>query len=248
MRRLVMGGISTGLAHRADLVLTVSEFSRTEIARHLRVSRRKIEVVSNATDSSVRPVSAPASAQASPYLVAFGGGDANKNIPRLIEAFALLAHAVPHQLVLIGRVPATVEQAIQSQPPEIASRIRCTGYVAREEVERCLSGAAVFVFPSFYEGFGLPILEAQAAGVPVACSRAASLPEVAGDAASYFDPDSPARIAAAVAELLKDERRRAALRAKGHENIKRFSWSESARRTLEVYRRVARNGCPQTVI
>ena len=114
----------------------------------------------------------------------------------------------------------------------------CTGYVPDAHVPVLLKGAELFVFPSWYEGFGLPALEAQSAGVPVACSKEASLPEVAGQGAIYFDPFSIENIAQSLRQCLSDPALRARLRKQGLANARRFSWEQTALDTLQVYTRV----------
>jgi len=110
--------------------------------------------------------------------------------------------------------------------------------VPEEDLPALYSGATVFVFPSLYEGFGLPVLEAMACGVPVACSNSSSLPEIVGDAALTFDPTDVKAIAAALSRLLSDAGLRAELRQRGLERARHFSWAETARRTLDVYHSV----------
>jgi glycosyltransferase involved in cell wall biosynthesis len=108
-------------------------------------------------------------------------------------------------------------------------------YVSAEDLEGLYRAARVFVFPSLMEGFGLPVLEAFERGVPVACANASSLPEVAGDAASYFDPHDEHAMADALVELMNDERKRAELIERGHAQRARFDWRRTAEQTLEVY-------------
>ncbi len=114
--------------------------------------------------------------------------------------------------------------------------MRWLGPVAEADLPALYSGAAIFVFPSLYEGFGLPVLEAMACGVPVICSDASSLPEVAGKAALQVDARRPDLLAAAIAALLSDPPRRTQMRAQGFIQAARFSWDETAQRTLEIYR------------
>jgi len=115
--------------------------------------------------------------------------------------------------------------------------VRFLGWVSQAEVEGLYAASALFVFPSLYEGFGLPVLEAMQRGLPVACSDRTSLPEVAGDAALLFDPDKPEEIAAAMERLLAGGDEVERLRAAGYERARRFTWAETARLTLETYER-----------
>ena len=113
------------------------------------------------------------------------------------------------------------------------------GYVPRQDLGALLSGAALFVMPSLYEGFGLPVLEAQRAGAPLACSTAAALPEVAGEGAVYFDPSSAEAMAEAIRRCLADPALRDDLRRRGGANLQRFSWERAARATRAVYEAAA---------
>jgi len=115
--------------------------------------------------------------------------------------------------------------------------VRLLGWVREEEIEALYAASALFVFPSYYEGFGLPVLEAMQRGVPVACSNRTSLPEVAGGAALMFDPDRPDEIAAAMERLMSDGAEADRLRAAGYERARRFTWDETARLTAESYER-----------
>jgi glycosyltransferase involved in cell wall biosynthesis len=164
-----------------------------------------------------------------------------KDLVTLVRAFDVVRERgrILHRLMLVGQAGfgwSRIRTAI------IGSRYRqdieICGYLKREAMEELLQTADLFVYPSVYEGFGLPILEAMACGTPVVCSRAASLPEVAGNAAEYFEPASVEDLAAAIERVLSSTERQAELRRKGLERAKLFSWEECARRTLEVYREV----------
>lgn len=260
-KRLTLALLVRLSAQAARQVITVSEFSRREIHRHLGLPLKRIHVVHEAPlplewenpSASIHQEESPLSTfgasplhpspqSDTPYILAFASQSPHKNIPRLIEAFARIAPSVPHHLVLAGHLPGdgAVDQAIHRW--DIAHRVRPTGYLPRPEVERLLSGAALFVFPSLYEGFGLPVLEAQAAETPVACARRGALPEVAGEGAVFFDPENVLDMAATLAHALTDEDLRANLIALGRLNLERFSWIEAARRTLNLYARAAWRG------
>ncbi|WP_233248414.1 glycosyltransferase family 1 protein [Desulfonatronum sp. SC1] len=260
-KRLTLAFLVRLSARAARQVITVSEFSRQEIHRHLGLPLERIHVVHEAPlppewgrssesarqEESSQPVSWASTFQPSlksdtPYILAFASQSPHKNIPRLIEAFARIATSVPHHLVLAGHLPGdgAVDRAIGRW--DIAHRVRLTGYLPRPEVDRLLSEAALFAFPSLYEGFGLPVLEAQAAEVPVACANRGALPEVAGEGAVFFDPENALDMAATLAHALTDEDLRANLIALGRLNLERFSWTEAARQTLNIYARAAWRG------
>jgi glycosyltransferase involved in cell wall biosynthesis len=162
----------------------------------------------------------------------------HKNLARLIGALARLPRERRPVLVLPG-YPTPHEQELRSLASTlgVAEDVRFLGWISGAEIEGLWAVAEAFVFPSLYEGFGLPVLEAMARGVPVACSDASSLPEIAGDAALLFDPlDEPA-LTASVARLLDDRSLRAALVARGHERVREFTWERTARLTLASYAR-----------
>ncbi len=240
-RRAALRFFAVQCARRAERVITISAFSRGEICRVLNLDPGKVTAIHL---GALRTGASPAAGAwpeltgrygiREPYVVAFGGRTLNKNIPRLIRAFALLRDAVPHSLVLVGHIPADVDLAAETA--ELRERIIVTGYVPEGDVFPLLSRAELFVLPSLYEGFGLPALEAQQAGVAVACSTAGSLPEVAGEGAVYFDPESVEGMAAVMRRCLADAPLRSRLVRNGRENVARFSWNRTAEETAAVYR------------
>ncbi len=242
-RRLVLDGFVRRSLRRAAAVIADSHFSRGEIARAYRVPVESIDVVQLAPKPrtsepavphpAVPHAGAAAARSGTPYLMAFAGVQPNKNLPRLLEAYRQARRgqdAVP-DLVLIGRLPP-------GWRPDGVPGLTVTGYLPDAQVAEVFGGARALLFPSIYEGFGLPVLEAMAAGVPVACSRVTALPEVAGDAALYFDPLDVGDMANKIVRIASDEGLRAELRAKGRAQADRFGWDRAARETLAIYRRV----------
>ncbi len=223
-------------ARKCDKILTVSEFSRRELCRVYPWVARKITVTHLATGVGptlqVPKVSPGMSPLSSPYFVAFSSESPHKNLERLIEAYRDLCDrdGFAHELIIVGKPVQNVS----------ATRgVTYTGYLPDETVHMILSGASFLMFPSLYEGFGLPVLEAMAMGVPVACSTAGALPEVAGDAALFFCPTSLPAIRNALTSMSCDAELRASLQAKGYENVKRFSWLKTAMQTRELLRQAA---------
>jgi glycosyltransferase involved in cell wall biosynthesis len=244
-KRAALGFFVRGTARRADHIITDSRFSQDQIVAHLNIPPSKITVIHLADKQ--RALSADGDDRAAvlseyglrlPYLTAFSSLNMNKNIPRLLEAFAQIANEFPHQLLLIGHVPPEADLMRQAAQLGIAERIVCTGYVPDAHIPPLIQQASLFVFPSWYEGFGMPVLDAQRLGVPIVCSNAASLPEVAGDGALFFDPYSPQELAQALRTCLLNAELRADLRAKGLANVKHFTWRRTAQDTLRVYERV----------
>jgi len=243
MKRTILRFFSIQSAQRANHVITISRFSKGEICRTIKLNPGKITVTHLGAMRNADSNSSGNWAELTrryciraPYVVAFGGRTLNKNIPHLIRAFALVKDAFPHSLVLIGHIPSNVDLATESK--EIRDRVTITGYVPEEHVLPLLNHADLFVLPSLYEGFGLPVLEAQQADVAVACSTAGSLPEVGGGGALYFDPTSVEHIADTIRRCLADATLRSQLILKGRANLARFSWNNTARETLSVYQDV----------
>ena len=233
---------------RASQIVTISENSKREIAADIKISPDKITV----TYLAARPAPAPSTLEerapvlarykiTSPYVAAFSSANPVKNIPRLMEAFADACASLPHQLVLLGHAPHGANFEAEAMHLGLAGRVVATGYVPDADIAPLLQGAALFAFPSLYEGFGLPVLDAQQAGVPVVCSTAASLPEVAGDGAVLFDPLSVEKIRDALRAGLTDLPLRERLVMQGSANAAKFSWERTARQTLDVYAKAQEN-------
>lgn len=230
---------------RAGHVITISNFSRGEIMRHLGVPPEKISVVYCAAREE-SPRDAASSTRESelvrsitnPYIIAFSSLSAHKNIARLIAAFARISSEVPHSLVLIGHMPEKSAQIRAALEKAGDDRIQFTGFIPDEDVAELMKQASLFVFPSLYEGFGLPILDAQEAGVPIACSNVSALPEVAGEGAILFDPLSVDDMAEKLKRALLDPDLREQLVRKGRENAAGFSWDMAALETMSIYKKV----------
>jgi glycosyltransferase involved in cell wall biosynthesis len=241
-KRLFLGWFVAQSARRADAVLTISQFSKAQILRYLQVPASKVRVTLLGPRGALPLPPGRWEDIASrygiekPYLMAFGSLTKNKNIACLVEAFAGIQAQVPHTLLLAGHLPPGSELQAQIEALDLRGRITITGYVPDDHVMPLLEHAELFVFPSLYEGFGLPVLEAQKAGVAVACSTAASLPEAAGDGAAFFDPASAEDMSRVLRDCLRDPALRSALVEKGYANAARFSWERAAAATLDCYR------------
>jgi glycosyltransferase involved in cell wall biosynthesis len=179
-----------------------------------------------------------------PYVLFVGGIDPRKNVETLVRAFAEVQTGT--RLVIVGgsvrwdpKASARLDETIAGLPPDIRSRVIRTGWVSEKDKVALLSGAAMLAYPSLYEGFGFPVLEAFAAGVPVVTSNVSSLPEVAGDAAILVDPHDSSGLAKAVNELFDDDDLRASLSAAGVARATRFTWERCARETVAVLHRAA---------
>src|SRR6185437_253345 len=238
LKRRVLGGFVEAGGERAAHVLTLSDASKAQIVKHLRVPPARVTTTHLAPDAERTGATATGragDANHPPYIIVFGGSAPHKNIPRLIAAFASVAKGIPHSLMIVGHVPADGSVGASISRSGVAERIRTTGYLTTAELAMALRNADLLAFPSLYEGFGLPVLDAQAAGVPVVCSSFAALPEVAGDGALLFDPLSTESIATALVAPISDPALRRSLIAAGTANVARFSWTRTAGLTLDVY-------------
>jgi glycosyltransferase involved in cell wall biosynthesis len=233
-------------ARRATRVLTVSESSKRDILRFVDIKPEKIDVIYNAYDLrfTVEPREEDVSRVRERYQLqdefVFYAGNVkpHKNLERLIEAFHLVRRrGLDHlRLVLIGDEIsryAALRRAVHRH--QLHQYVRFLGYLPEETLAVMYRLAGVFVFPSLYEGFGLPPLEAMASGTAVVTSNVSSLPEVAGDAAVLVDPYDPNAIANGIYKVLTDSEFRRDLRARGVARARQFSWEQSVRRVREIY-------------
>ena len=242
------------LVRRLTHVLTVSESSKRDIVEYARVPEEKVTVTPLAADPRVYfprdpheavELLTPRHAVRPPFILYTSRIEhPGKNHVRLIRAFADLKRKehIPHQLVLAGTDRERAGEVHRTaEETGFAKDILFTGFVAAADLPLLYQAADIFVFPSLYEGFGLPILEAMACGTPVACSRISSMPEVAGDAALLFDPDDEASIASAIGSIMCATDLRKDLAARGLERSRQFSWARTAAQTLRVIRSVAQH-------
>ncbi len=216
----------------AQTVVCVSENTKRDVMKQYLVPEEKIRVVFEGYDQKNPHPAFRIQNRVLPYLLFIGRLEERKNILRIIEAFVILkqTYQIPHELVLAGK-PGYGYEKIRSKIHNLQSNIPICelGYVNEEEKWLLLRGADVFVFPTLYEGFGIPILEAQAAGTPVVTSNTSSLPEVAGDGAIYVDPESAESIAEGVWRVLSDPDVKNAIIGKATQNLSRFGWASCAR-------------------
>jgi alpha-1,3-rhamnosyl/mannosyltransferase len=241
-------------------VIAISESARADLAAAYHVPAARIAVTSLAADSRFRPQPPEVIAAArvaynlgEDYILALASNKPHKNLPRLVEAFALLGYRgqgigdrgripVPYplssipSLVIAGHWdPRYPEARALAERLGLGAAVRFLPGVAEADLPALLSGAKVFAFPSLYEGFGLPPLEALACGAPVLCGDTSSLPEVVGDAALRVDTRSVAALAGGLAQLLGDAALRERLRMAGPPRAARFSWHATAEATLAVH-------------
>lgn len=227
---------------RSDRILAVSEFSKQELCQLLHVPEEKVSVVYNAPALSEEVAEAePLFSRhgiSKPYILYVGTLEPRKNLMRLMQAFEKLkqTEGMPHQLVLAGGKGWNSEDILKQAQKN--SDILTIGYVTNAEKNALYQNASLFVFPSLYEGFGIPPLEAMHFGCPVVCANAASLPEVVGDAAELVDPMEVESIAAGMLRVLTDTAYRTDLVQKGYAQAKKFTWEDSANKLTQICREV----------
>jgi glycosyltransferase involved in cell wall biosynthesis len=244
----------------ADRVIAVSEATQHDVERLLGIPAARIRLVYSAPDPRFFEITPDSNTEreiallleryqiARPFILYAGRIRPHKNLPRLIEAFAVARAELEHhpvyrdlRLVIIGdeisRHPEVRRAVVQTRNQQ---SVRFLGFVPFETLRLFYLAASAFAFPSLYEGFGLPPLEAMAAGTPVITSSVSSLPEVVGDAAIMVNPENVFDIARGIRELVTDEDLRRRIIAAGYRQARRFHWARTAAATLEVYREAAR--------
>ena len=234
------------LITRVDAVITDSQASQADIVRYLKVPIGNTYVIPLGVNSIYKPASnleveivRKKHHLPDNYLLFVGSVEKRKNLYGLLRAFAgLREKRDPGMLVIVGVKPK--DNAILQLLEDLGLRkqVRFTGYVPEGDLPAIYCGAALFAFPSFYEGFGLPVLEAMACGTPVVTSNVASLPEVAGEAVVFVDPNDVDGIAEAMSMVLADRSLAEELRTRGLKRARQFTWDRTAQETLQVYRRV----------
>lgn len=241
---------------RADRVITVSEVCRAEIIHRYHLPENKVTCIHNAAGPAGQPIDQAEAVSivralgidpAQRYVLAVGNLQPRKNLTRLINAYRnMLGVGIDANLVIVGPEHYRA-QLVKAAAGDPTGRIKLTGYLTHRQLAACYACAAVFAFPSLYEGFGIPALEAMCHGVPVVCSRAGALPEVCGDAAYYFDPEDLDSITSALIKVLTDPDLRSVLTIAGKSRSSRFTWQRAAEQTAAVYEEVAREtGLRQT--
>jgi len=238
-------------AHRASRVVTVSANSAKDIMELYGVPPERIAVVYNAVSPEFYPVLDPAimeqvraryGIRREGFVLSGGGAEPRKNIARLVEAFGRATRLREKlNLVVVGGMDRGAEPILEAvRRARLEEAVIFPGHVPLEDLRVLYSACALFVFPSLYEGFGMPVLEAMACGAPVVSSNASSLPEVVGDAALLVHPVDEEGLAATMTRLVEDAGLRESLQKKGSLRVKVFSWEQSARDQLRVYQDLAR--------
>ena len=242
VERLALKTLFYLTAKRSDTIITVSNSSKADIVRRLGVDESKVKVVYGACDEGFGKAEVDRQRLRrqgieGSYILYVASRRPYKNIDGLIRAYRLLKdrYSIEHKLVITG-LGGRADPALFSLVKEsgLEGDVIFTGFVPDEELPTLYSGAELFVYPSFYEGFGLPILEAMACGVPVACSNRTSLPEVAADAAILFEPSNIEEMAHSIHKILSEGALKEELIRRGRKRVEEFSWQKTANKVLSV--------------
>lgn len=233
---------------KAERVITVSRNTAKDLVEWLDVPEDKITSIPLAPSPRVRPVTGRSLDVfrmkweiERPYVIAVGTLEPRKNLPTLLRAFARIKDQVDHQLVLVGPEGWLTGELTQTlRELDLGNRVRLTGFVSDEELGGWYSAADLFAFPSYYEGFGLPSVEAMRCGTPVLASDTSSFPEVVGDAGVLIPPRDVDLWAETMRDLLLDPARLAAMSERGRARADEFSWTRTAEETYRVYQEIAR--------
>jgi glycosyltransferase involved in cell wall biosynthesis len=242
-----------GLIRAADQVLTISRQTAKDAHEQLGIPDRRLTVIDSGVSWQLSArVESRTRAESllqrrfrrlrPGFLLYVGGDDPRKNLEGTIEAYSMLPQPLrtAHQLVIVCNLPLARRAQLMAHGRRLGIRLRdllLTGFVQDEELAALYRGCELFIFPSLYEGAGLPVLEAMSCGAPVAASRTSSIPEILGDLEATFDPADPEDIANCVAGVLGSETRLEALRRRSDQRVHIFTWERVAERTLEGYRR-----------
>jgi glycosyltransferase involved in cell wall biosynthesis len=242
--RRYYGQVSKAVA-RADAILAISQSTKSDLVDLLDAPAGKITVTYLAADPACQPVTEPGRLDAirrnyglpADYVLFVGTLEPRKDLPTLLRAFASLGPQARDICLAIAGRPGWLYQEVYDlvKTLGVGERVRFLGGVPAGDLPALYSGARLFVLPSLYEGFGMPVLEAMACGAPVICANTSSLPEIAGDAALQFPPGDAAALAQAITQLLSDASLHRQLRERGLAQAARFSWEATARLTLAVY-------------
>lgn len=234
---------------KSSVIITVSEFSRKEIIRYFPETQKKLIVTYNGINNKFHPVNDSDRISEvknkyslnGRYILYVGSIKKNKNIMLLIKAFKMLAPELKkkHRLLIAGKpVPGCERDYEEAKNISKDENISFTGFIEDEDLPAIYAGSTAFVFPSHYEGFGIPLVEAMACGVPVLTSNIPVMSEVCGKGALYFDPYSADELKHLIERVIVDNDLRESLSKEGLEQSKKFSWKATAEKTLEVYMKV----------
>jgi len=236
LKRLYASFMFNQVKKKADATIYISEFSRQEFNKYVGIPNNPQLVTLLGVDDSWFNIPKSESLSEKPFLLFVGNVKPHKNLSRLIDAFGKIKDILPHDLIIIGKKDGfiTSDETLFDKVKNYNDRIIFTGKISDKKLRTYVAQADIFVFPSLYEGFGLPPLEAMAAGTPVVTSNAASIPEVCGDAALYFDPFNVDEMADKILQMIGDETMKMKYIKRGKKRVKSLSWEKTAQKTIKI--------------
>lgn len=226
----------------AAQIIAISEFTKRDLIKYFQIDPAKISVIYEGYDNDVFKLQS-AKKSTKPYILFIGRLEEKKNIVGMLRAYEILRHSktINHQFILAGNPGfgyEKIEAELAKMPPAIRKDVILPGYISQEKYVDLLKNADVLFFATFFEGFGLPPLEAMASGVPVVASNRTSIPEICDEAALLVDPEKPAEMAKALNCVINDNGLRQNLISRGLERAKQFSWQKCAEKTLKTFEKV----------
>jgi len=236
--------------HLSDRVIAVSQHTARDIMKYFKIDPKKIRVIYHGVESYFRPDVAPESISAvkekygivtPSYILWVGTIEPRKNLQALLKVYGQLKNIHQKYSLVLGGGWGWKYEEILPLIQSLGEKVKITGYLPREDLITLYAGAHLFVYPSLYEGFGMPLLEAMKSGVPVIASNTSCIPEVVGESGILVDPLDISQMAGAVMRVLSDKALRTSLREKGMERAKLFTWNRAAQETLRVYQEIVKS-------
>lgn len=225
---------------KAEKIITVSNFTKCELMKYKNIHEDKMIPVYNGVEPGWFMIPSEEKVHSKPYILYVGNVKPHKNLKSLVKAFEKIKDKISHDLVIVGKKEGFIvgDDEVTKIATTLGDRVYFTGYIDDDMLMQYYAQADVFVFPSMYEGFGLPPLEAMAAGCPTIVSNRASIPEICKEASLYCDPLDIDKMAETILSLIADDELKASLIVKGKEVAKQFSWEKSAEETIDVIKGV----------
>jgi len=228
------------ILQKADRIITVSNFSRSEYIKYFGLEKDFEKIVAVHNGLLINEVIGDNNPHKKPYVLTVGNVKPHKNLVRLLNAFNKIKDLIPHTLFIVGKKSGFIsgDENLIKKVDAFGERVIMTGFLSDEELQNYYSHAEAFVFPSLYEGFGFPPLEAMAVGTPVVASNAASIPEVCGDAALYFDPYDINDMARKILQIIQDKSLKNEYIYRGKLQVARYSWEDTAKQIIYIIKKI----------
>ena len=226
----------TYVKYKADTTMYISKFSRKEFNKYVGLPSGKQYITLLGINKEWYNIEIGDTISSIPFLLYVGNVKPHKNLGRLIDAFKSISDKIPHNLVIVGKKEGfiTGDNTLEIKIKDLNDRIIFTGHISNTKLKQYYKQADIFLFPSLYEGFGFPPLEAMAAGTPVISSNAASLSEICGDAVLYFDPMKIKNISHKILEMINDEKLKIEYINRGRKHVKFYDWNSTSSKTINI--------------